>query len=109
MSESNLHSMSKEAETALLHEMWHVDGRVEALRFAWDCDGDLARIRTRLHEVKESIYNPPASLKDRMAPGASTREYQEGYLQGLTDILGILENISNSDALASDSIVARRA
>ncbi len=109
MSKTNAHSMSKEVETALLREMWHADGRAEALRFAWDCDGDLAQIRTRLQEVKASIHNPPTPLKDRMAPGASTREYQEGYVQGLTDILGTLEHISGSDAVASDSVVARRA
>ncbi len=91
MRQTKSHNMSKDAEAALLSELWRVDGRTEALHFAWECQGDLARIKARLHEVKESVYNPPAPLKDRMSAGASTREYQEGYLQGLTDAIGILE------------------
>ncbi len=104
--------MNKDAEAALLQELWRVDGRTEALHFAWECQGDLARIKTKLQEVKESVYNPPAPLKDRMSAGASTREYQEGYLQGLTDAISILESISKSNEVTStkpNKVVARPA
>ena len=112
MRQTKSHNMNKDAEAALLQELWRVDGRTEALRFAWECQGDLARIKTRLHEVEESVYNPPASLKDRMSAGASTREYQEGYLQGLTDAIGILETISKSNEVTPtkpNKVVARPA
>jgi hypothetical protein len=101
--------MSKDAEAALLHEMWYVDGKADALRFAWDCKGNADQIQNKIREVKEYIYNPPPSLKDRMAPEASTRVYQEGYLQGLTDIIGILENVGNGNEAAPAKIVARPA
>ena len=109
MNESNSRTMGKDAEAALLHEIWNVDGKADALRFAWDCKGDIAQIKGKMHEAKEHIYNPPLSLKDRMADGASTRVYQEGYLQGLTDIIGILENAGSSNEGAPTKIVARPA
>lgn len=91
MSKTNSQLMSKEAEAALLHEMWYVDGRSAALRFAWKCNGSIEQVRDKAREVREHIYNPPDTLKDRMTPGASTRVYQDGYLQGLLDAVSILE------------------
>ena len=109
MSNSNSHTLTKDAEAALLHEMWYVDGRVDALRFAWDCNGDITQVQAKVREVKDYMYNPPSSLKDRMAPGTSTRVYQEGYLQGLLDVIGILENVGNSNEGAPTTVVARPA
>lgn len=75
--------LSTDLEVALLREMWHVDGRADGLRFAWDCRNDLEQIRSKAKEVEDQIHNPNPLLKDRMTPGASTRIYQDGYLAGL--------------------------
>ncbi len=87
------HNMTKQVESVLLHEMWYVDGRVDALRFAWDCGGDIDEIASKIEEVEERIINPPPAVKDRMAQGASTRVYQDGYLAGLNDAMKIVSKI----------------
>ncbi|MGA7731510.1 MAG: hypothetical protein WCD37_09595 [Chloroflexia bacterium] len=83
---------NQQIESALLHEMWYVDGRAEALKHAWDCRDDLDRLRAEVQEVEENIHNPHPALKDRMAPGASTRVYQDGYLAGLKEAIEIITN-----------------
>src|SRR5438552_17445784 len=80
----------KQVDAALLHEMWYADGRVEALKYAWDCRNDLDQLRAKAQEVEENIRNPYPALKDRMAPGASTRVYQDGYLAGLKEAIDIV-------------------
>ncbi len=95
MSNKNANSLNQQVKDALLHEMWHSDGRVDALRFAWDCGGRLEQISTRIIEVEDQMYNPPPALKDRMEPGASTRVYQDGYLEGLKNALAIIEQAVN--------------
>lgn len=101
MSKTNSQTMRNEAEAALLHEMWYADGRSAALRFAWECNGSIEQLRNKAQEVKAYIYNPPDTLKDRMTPGASTRIYQDGYLQGLLDAVSILEEPQDKAAPAT--------
>src|SRR5438876_7904951 len=79
-----------QAQNALLHEMWYVDGRADALRFAWECGGDLGELKAKAKEVGNHIIGPNSVLKDRMVPEASTRVYQDGYLTGLKDAIGII-------------------
>src|SRR5947199_4775827 len=83
----------EQARNALLHEMWYVDGRADALRFAWDCGGNLGDLEAKAQEGEKHIFNPNPALKDRMAPGASTRVYQDGYLAGIKDAIGIVSGL----------------
>ncbi len=82
--------IESEIERALPHEMWYADGRVDALKYAWDCRNDLDQLGAKAKEVEENIRNPYSALKDRMAPEASTRVYQDGYLAGLKEALAII-------------------
>lgn len=86
--------MPKEVEAALLREMWHLDGKVDAFRFVWDCAGVLSQIRHKVQEVEEQIHEPPTALKDRMSHGASTRIYQDGYLEGLKEAIDIISAVT---------------
>src|SRR5437870_3803630 len=90
----------KQVEVALLREMWYADGRGDALKYAWDCRNDLDQLRAKAKEVEENIRNPYPALKDRMAPGASTRVYQDGYLASLKEALAII-----ASALEQEQVV----
>ena len=79
-----------EVEHAILREMWYVDGRSDALRYAWDCGRDLAQLLMKLKEVEARINNPSPSMAGPLAPGASPRIYQDGYLKGLKDAISII-------------------
>lgn len=84
---SDMHS---EVEYALLKEMWYIDGRADALKYAWDCKGDLAQLRLEVNEVEERIHHPSDSMKGPMSTGASPRIYQDGYLKGLEDAIEVI-------------------
>lgn len=86
-SESN-----SQIEIALLHEMWYVDGKSEALKHAWQCRNNLDELTAEIRDLEASIQNPHPALKDRMAPAASTRIYQDGYLAGLKEAIEIIAN-----------------
>jgi hypothetical protein len=94
MNKNQTQSMTEEVEAALLREMWHLDGKVDAFRFVWDCGGVLSQIRSKVQEVEEQIHEPPSALKDRMSHGASTRMYQDGYLEGLKEAIDIISAAS---------------
>ncbi len=85
-------SFSEEVVSTLLREMWYVDGKADALKFSWDCQCDLERLRAEVHEVEERILHPSESMKGPMSPGASPRIYQEGYLAGLNEAIRIVSS-----------------
>lgn len=77
---------------ALRKEVGLAQGRLEALEFVWDCAADLVKIREKIAELEELLFDPNRA-KGSMAPGASPRVYREGYLAGLKAAVDMISKV----------------
>jgi hypothetical protein len=94
----NTHDWPIEILVSLRREELLSQGRHNAFLFALKCKGDVACLRAEIQATEEKIANPPEHLKGPMAPNASPRVYQDGYLAGLKDALKLLTQATNGSA-----------
>ena len=88
------HQIRKEALLA--------EGRMTAFHLALKCNGDLAVLRTELHEVEQRLHT---DTNPRMAPGMSPRIYQEGYFAGLRDAIELITRLTAPNIDKEDDTV----
>jgi hypothetical protein len=86
----------QDIERELRRRLLPAEGRLDALRFAWDCEGDLAKIKTRIQEIEISFADAEM-LTGPMKPTAHPRMYLEGFLAGLRDAYELIVAIENRD------------
>lgn len=83
-------SFSEKIQFALRREAMMANARVDAINFAWECKGDLEKLRQEIEETEE-LMGDPELASTTMAPAASPRIYRESYLEGLKRAVDIVD------------------
>jgi hypothetical protein len=82
-------TLSPRTRAALRREALRASATEAAINFAWECGGDVAKLREEIADTDDLLSNPSRARPD-LAPGTTPRTYQEAYLAGLRRALELI-------------------
>lgn len=90
-----------QARHSLWREKWLAHDRSEAVEFALEHKGDLAKLRARAQEF-EAYLADPILTNGPLAPRTSSRVHREGYLAGLREAIRLI--LDNQEAVTGEPV-----
>jgi len=89
---SNPETPTNHFRKILFRPMMIASGRLDAFKFAIECEGDIAKLQEKLRDSEDILANPPDPLERAMKPNAGPGIYKEGYIEGLREAIKLLTN-----------------